>query len=255
MTERQDKIALVTGGTGGIGTMICRQLCKDGYRVIANYKDFTGDGQSLEEANKWKAAQAELGFDIQLAAGNVANFESASAMINEIAQKTGPVDILINNAGITRDAPLHKMTPQQWFEVIDSNLNSVFNCSRLVIEGMLKNGWGRIINISSVNGQKGAYGQTNYSAAKSAMYGFSKSLALEVAKKGITVNCISPGYIGTSMVMSIREEIREKIVSQIPMGRFGEPEEIAKMISYLVSDSASYITGSNLAINGGLYMP
>lgn len=254
MANKNDKIALVTGGTGGIGTAICHSLYKDGYKVIANYNDFANDPKCHEEAKIWKETQLGMGADIHIAAGNVSDYESVSAMITKIKNEIGAVDILINNAGITRDSPLHKMTPEQWFQVIDNNLNSVFICSRLVIESMLNKGWGRIINISSVNGQKGAYGQTNYSAAKSAMYGFSKSLALEVAKKGITVNCISPGYVGTSMVMDIREEIREKILTQVPMGRFGKPEEIGAMVSYLASDSAAYVSGANMAINGGLHM-
>jgi acetoacetyl-CoA reductase len=254
MKVKNNKVALVTGGTGGIGTAICERLYKDGYSVVANYKDFTKAVKWREEAKKWREDQLRMGIDINVVEGDVANYTSAAAMVKEIIEEVGPIDVLVNNAGITRDAPLHKMTPEQWFEVMDTNLNSVFICSRLVIEGMIAKGWGRIINISSVNGQKGAYGQTNYSSAKSAMYGFAKSLALEVAKKGITVNCISPGYIGTSMVMAIREDIREKIVAQVPAGRFGKPEEIAKMVAYLASDDAAYITGANMAVNGGLHM-
>ena len=174
--------------------------------------------------------------------------------MKQITEEIGVVDILINNAGITRDSALHKMTAQQWYEVIDTNLNSVFICSRLVIEGMLAKTWGRIVSISSVNGQKGQFGQCNYAATKAAMYGFSKSLALEVAKKGITVNTVSPGYVGTQMVMDIKEEIRDKIVAQIPQGRLGTPEEIGSAVAYLVSDEARYITGANIAINGGLHM-
>lgn len=254
MRIKNNKVALITGGTGGLGTAICERLYKDGYTVVANYKDFTKAMKWREEAKKWRDNELKMGIDINIAEGDVASYKSAEEMIKEITEEVGPIDVLINNAGITRDAPLHKMTPDQWFEVMDTNLNSVFICSRLVIEGMIARGWGRIINISSVNGQKGAYGQTNYSAAKSAMYGFAKSLALEVAKKGITVNCISPGYIGTSMVMAIREEIRDKIVAQVPMARFGKPEEIADMVAYLASDAASYITGANMAVNGGLHM-
>lgn len=249
-----NKVALVTGGTGGIGTAICESLYKDGFMVVANYRDFTKAMKWREEAKKWRDDQLKMGIDVKVVEGNVSNYASCERMINEITEKVGAVDVLVNNAGITRDAPLHKMTPQQWYEVIEANVNSVFNCSRLVIEPMLKKKWGRIINISSVNGQKGQYGQTNYATAKSGMYGFSKSLALEVAKKGITVNCISPGYIATSMVMAIKEEIREKIVAQIPLGRLGTPEEIGKLVSYLSSHEAAYITGANMAINGGLHM-
>jgi acetoacetyl-CoA reductase len=254
MRVSNNKIALVTGGTGGIGTTICENLYKDGYLVIANYRDFTKAMKWREEAKKWREDQLKMGIDVKVVEGNIADYKSSERMMKEITDKVGPVDVLVNNAGITRDAPLHKMTPQQWYEVIDANINSVFNCSRLVIEGMIKNKWGRIVNISSVNGQKGQFGQTNYSTAKSGMYGFSKSLALEVAKKGITVNCISPGYIATSMVMAIKEEIREKIITQIPAGRLGKPEEIAKLVTYLASDDAAYVTGANMAINGGLHM-
>lgn len=249
-----NKVALVTGGTGGIGTAICESLYKDGFMVIANYRDFTKAMKWREEAKKWRDDQLKMGIDVKVVEGNISDYKSSERMMNEINDKVGPVDILVNNAGITRDAPLHKMTPQQWYEVIEANINSVFICSRLVIESMIERKWGRIVNISSVNGQKGQFGQTNYATAKSGMYGFSKSLALEVAKKGITVNSISPGYIATSMVMAIKEEIREKIIAQIPAGRLGTPREIAKLVSYLSSDDAQYITGANLAINGGLHM-
>ena len=248
------KVALVTGGTGGIGTAICERLYKEGYKVAANYKDFTKAIQWREEAKKWRENELRMGIDIHIVEGDVSDFKSTSAMVQEITEEVGPIDILVNNAGITRDAPLHKMTPEQWHEVMDTNLNSVFNCSRAVIEGMIARGWGRIINMSSVNGAKGAYGQTNYASAKAAMYGFSKSLALEVAKKGITVNSISPGYIGTSMVMAIREDVREKILTQVPMARFGAPDEIASMVAYLASDQAAFITGANMNVNGGLHM-
>lgn len=254
MRVPKNKVALVTGGTGGIGTSICEFLYKDGFTVVANYRDFTKAMKWRQEAKKWRDDHLKMGIDVKIVEGNVSDYKSTGEMMKEIAEKLGAVDVLVNNAGITRDAPLHKMTPEQWYEVIETNLNSVFNCSRHVIENMMEKGWGRVISISSVNGQKGQYGQANYSTAKSGMYGFSKSLALEVAKKGITVNTISPGYIGTSMVMAIREDIREKIVAQIPVGRFGKPEEIAKLVTYLASDDAQYITGANLAINGGLHM-
>ena len=254
MADNKSKVALITGGTGGLGTAMCERLYRDGYKVVANYKDFTKALKWREDAKKWREDELRMGIDIHIVEGDVADFKSAATMMKEIEEEVGPVDVLVNNAGITRDAPLHKMTPEQWHEVMDTNLSSVFNCSRAVIEGMITRGWGRIINISSVNGSKGAYGQTNYSAAKSAMYGFSKSLALEVAKKSITVNCISPGYIGTAMVMAIKVEIRDKIVATVPIPRFGKPEEIAKMVSYLASDDAAYVTGANMAVNGGLHM-
>jgi acetoacetyl-CoA reductase len=207
-----------------------------------------------EAAKKWRDDQLKMGFDMKVVEGDISDYKSAAKMIKQITEEIGQVDVLVNNAGITRDAPLHKMTPEQWFEVINTNLNSVFICTRLVIEGMIAKGWGRVISISSVNGQKGQYGQCNYATSKAGMYGFSKSLALEVAKKGITVNTVSPGYIGTEMVMSIKEEIREKIIAQIPQGRLGTPEEIAGAVAYLASEEARYITGANIAINGGLHM-
>jgi acetoacetyl-CoA reductase len=254
MRKKNNKIALVTGGTGGMGTAICERLYKDGYTVVANYKDFTKAMKWREEARKWREDQLKMGFDLKIVQGDISNFKSAEKMFKQINDEIGVVDVLINNAGITRDAPLHKMTPEQWYEVINTNLNSVFICSRLSIEGMISKGWGRIINISSVNGQKGQFGQTNYSATKAGMYGFSKSLALEVAKKGITVNTVSPGYVGTDMVMAIREEIRNQIIDQVPMKRLGEPNEIAAAVAYLASNEAAYITGANIAINGGLHM-
>jgi acetoacetyl-CoA reductase len=254
MRKKNNKVALVTGGTGGMGTAICERLYKDGYTVVANYKDFTKAMKWREEAKKWREDQLKMGFDLKIVQGDISNFRSAEKMFKQINDEIGVVDVLINNAGITRDAALHKMTPEQWYEVINTNLNSVFICSRLVIEGMISKNWGRIINISSVNGQKGQFGQTNYSATKAGMYGFSKALALEVAKKGITVNTVSPGYVGTDMVMAIREEIRNQIIDQVPMKRLGEPNEIAAAVAYLASNDAAYITGANIAINGGLHM-
>jgi acetoacetyl-CoA reductase len=254
MRKKNNKVALVTGGTGGIGTAICERLYKDGYSVVANYREFTKALKWREEAKKWRDEVLKMGIDVNIVEGDVANYKSCLNMIKEIAEDIGPVDVLVNNAGITDDSQLYKMAPEQWLNVINTNLNSVFMCSRLVIEGMIAKGWGRIICMSSVNGQKGQFGQTNYSAAKSGMYGFAKSLAMEVAKKGITVNCISPGYIDTHMTQVMKEEIRAKIVAQIPVGRFGKPEEIANIISYISSEDASYITGSNIAINGGLHM-
>lgn len=254
MREKNNKVALVTGGTGGMGTAICERLYKDGYTVVANYRDFTSAMKWREEAKKWRDDQLKMGFDMNIIEGDISSYESAKKMIKKITEEIGQIDVLVNNAGITRDAALHKMTPEQWFEVINTNLNSVFICTRLVIEGMIAKGWGRIISISSVNGKKGQFGQCNYAATKSGMYGFSKSLALEVAKKGITVNTVSPGYVGTEMVMAIKEEIRNKIIEQIPSGRLGYPEEIAGAVSYLASDEAKYITGSDISINGGLHM-
>lgn len=254
MREKNNKVALITGGTGGMGTAICERLYKDGYTVVANYRDFTRAMKWREEAKKWRDDQLKMGFEMKVVEGDISSFKSSEKMIKQITDEIGVIDVLVNNAGITRDSALHKMTPAQWYEVIDTNLNSVFICTRLVIEGMIAKGWGRIVSISSVNGQKGQYGQCNYAATKAGMYGFSKSLAQEVAKKGITVNTVSPGYVGTAMVMAIKEEIREKIVAQVPQGRLGTPEEIAAAVAYLVSDEARYITGANIAINGGLHM-
>lgn len=254
MRKKNNKVALVTGGTGGMGTAICERLYKDGYTVVANYRDFTSAMKWREDAKKWRDDQLKMGFEMKVVEGDISNYASAEKMIKEITEEIGPIDVLINNAGITRDTALHKMSSEQWYEVINTNLNSVFICTRLVIEGMIERGWGRVISISSVNGKKGQFGQTNYAATKAGMYGFSKSLALEVAKKGITVNTVSPGYVGTDMVMAIKEEIRNKIIEQIPSGRLGTPEEIAGAVAYLASDEGRYITGSDISINGGLHM-
>ncbi|MEO6189084.1 MAG: acetoacetyl-CoA reductase [Saprospiraceae bacterium] len=247
MGDRSKKIALVTGSTGGLGTAMCQKLYQDGYTVVANYRnDLKG--------KEWHNKNFEMGYQFNMIKGDVTDFADMNRMMNEIKNKFGGVSILINNAGITRDTPSWKMTLDQWREVLSSNLDSVFYCTRHVIEDMIEQKFGRIINISSVNGQRGQFGQTNYSAAKAGMHGFTKSLAMEVAKKGITVNTISPGYIGTDMVMAIREEVRNKIVEQIPMGRLGGTEEIAHLVSFLASEKAAYITGANYAINGGQHV-
>jgi len=247
METNPRNIALVTGATGGLGTAMCHKLKDDGYFVVANFRN-------AEKAKLWQEKEKEKGYEFTMVEGDVTNFEDTGRMIAEIKAKYGPVSILVNNAGITRDTPLWKMSKEQWHDVIHTNLDSVFNCSRHVIEDMIAQGFGRIINISSVNGQRGQFGQTNYSAAKAGMHGFTKSLAMEVAKKGITVNTISPGYIGTDMVMAIREEVRNKIVEQIPMGRLGGTDEIAYLVSFLASEKAAYITGANYAINGGQHV-
>ena len=254
MRVKNNKVALVTGGTGGMGTAICERLYKDGFTVVANYRDFDSAMKWREEAKAWREENLKMGIDVKIVQGDISDYQSTQAMMREITEEICQIDVLVNNAGITRDAALHKMTPEQWYEVINTNLNSVFITSRCVIEGMIAKGWGRIVNISSVNGQKGQFGQTNYAATKAGMYGFSKSLALEVAKKGITVNTVSPGYVGTAMVKAIKQDILDKIVAQVPMGRLGEPNEIANAVGYLVSEDARYITGANIAINGGLHM-
>lgn len=244
MTSR---IALVTGGTGGIGTAICQGLAKSGHRVATNYRH---EGK----AKTWQAEQKALGYDFTIVPGDVSDSQSAADMIKAVEASLGPVDILVNNAGITRDTTFHRMTALQWQEVINTNLNSCFNVTRAVIEGMRNRGFGRVIQISSINGQKGQYGQANYAAAKAGMHGFTISLAQENAKFGITVNTVSPGYVATDMVMAVPEEVRAKIVQQIPTGRLGKPEEIAYAVGFLVDERAAWITGANLSINGGHYM-
>ncbi len=242
-----NRIALVTGGTGGIGTALCRKLAQMGHRVATNYRDET-------RAKAWQKEQKAAGFDFAIVPGDVSSAESSAAMVKAVEAALGPVDILINNAGITRDTTFHKMDALQWQEVINTNLNSCFNVTRAVIDGMRARKWGRIIQISSINGQKGQYGQANYAAAKAGMHGFTISLAQENAKLGITVNTVSPGYVGTDMVMAVPEEVRAKIVAQIPVGRLGAPEEIAYAVGFFVADEAAWITGANLSINGGHYM-
>ncbi|MEO8364894.1 MAG: beta-ketoacyl-ACP reductase [Pseudoxanthomonas sp.] len=244
MTSR---VALVTGGTGGIGSAICKKLADMGHKVATNYRN-------EEKTQAWLQQMRAQGYDITAVKGDVSSPEEAEAMVREAEAKLGPVDILVNNAGITRDTTFHRMTPQQWGEVINTNLNSVYNMTRPVIEGMRERKWGRVIQISSINGQKGQYGQANYAAAKAGMHGFTISLAQENAKFGITVNTVSPGYIGTDMVMAVPEEVRNKIVAQIPTGRLGSPEEIAYAVSFFVPDEAAWITGANLSANGGQYM-
>ncbi|MEN4903121.1 acetoacetyl-CoA reductase [Luteimonas sp. TWI1416] len=241
------RVALVTGGTGGIGTAIVRRLADSGYRVATNYRN-------AEKAQAWQRQLREAGYEVAIAAGDVSDHVEAERMVRELESQLGPIDILINNAGITRDGTFHKMQPQQWQDVIGTNLNSVYNVTRPVIEGMRERKWGRIIQISSINGLKGQYGQANYAAAKAGMHGFTISLARENAKLGITVNTVSPGYVATDMVMAVPEEVRAKIAADIPTGRLGRPEEIAYAVNFLVAEEASWITGSNLDINGGHHM-
>ena len=244
MTSR---VALVTGGTGGIGSAICKKLADMGHRVATNYRN-------EEKTQAWLQQMRAQGYEITAVKGDVSSPEEAEALVREAEAKLGPIDILVNNAGITRDTTFHRMTAQHWNEVINTNLNSVYNMTRPVIEGMRERKWGRVIQISSINGQKGQYGQANYAAAKAGMHGFTISLAQENAKFGITVNTVSPGYIGTDMVMAVPEEVRNKIVAQIPTGRLGSPEEIAYAVSFFVPDEAAWITGANLSANGGQYM-
>ena len=241
------RVALVTGGTGGIGTAICKKLADMGHKVATNYRN-------EEKARAWQDKMKADGYDFTLVKGDVGTPEEAAAMVKQVEEKLGPVEILINNAGITRDGTFHKMSADQWGDVINTNLNSVFNVTRPVIDGMRERKWGRIIQISSINGLKGQYGQANYAAAKAGMHGFTISLARENAKLGITVNTVSPGYVATDMVMAVPEEVRAKIAADIPTGRLGKPEEIAYAVGFLVDEQAAWITGSNLDINGGHHM-
>jgi acetoacetyl-CoA reductase len=244
------KIAVVTGGMGGIGFAICKELHDKGIRVVATYHR----GGNHESALAWQAEQVKIGYHFDIAYVDVADFHSAETMIQKVESDVGPIDILINNAGITHDATCAKMSQQDWDSVINTDLNSIFYVTHAVINGMKSRNFGRIINISSINGQKGQYGQVNYAAAKAGMHGFTKSLALEVAKNGITVNTVSPGYVKTDMIMNVPEKIRDKILAEVPMGRFAEPEEVAHVVGFLVDEKNSYITGANIAINGGHYM-
>ncbi|STY78974.1 3-oxoacyl-[acyl-carrier-protein] reductase [Legionella wadsworthii] len=245
----EQRIAVVTGGTGGIGSAICQRLAAD-YQVVACY--FKNGNH--DEAKRWQEEQRKAGFDIDILYADIAKFTDCEEMTHLILEKYGQVDVLVNNAGITADVSLKKMSPEQWQHVIDANLTSVFNVTRNLLPAMLDKGYGRIISISSINGRKGQFGQCNYAATKAALYGFTKSLALEVANKGITINTISPGYIETPMLSSLKEEVLQNIVSNIPVGRLGNPEEIADAVAFLAAPQSGFITGANLDINGGQYM-
>src|SRR5450830_280583 len=243
------RVALVTGGMGGLGEAVCIKLAALGYKVVTTYSP----GNTKVE--QWLATTRDQGFNFRAYPCDVADYDSAQQAIARIAEEVGPIDVLVNNAGITRDMTFKKMDKPNWDLVMRTNLDSIFNMTKPVCDGMVERGWGRIINISSVNGQKGAFGQTNYSAAKAGMHGFTKSLALEVARKNVTVNTISPGYIGTKMVMAIPQEVLDsKIIPQIPMARLGKPEEVAGLVAYLASDEAAFVTGANISINGGQHM-
>jgi acetoacetyl-CoA reductase len=241
------KIAYVTGGMGGIGTAICQRLSKDGMKVIA------GCGPSRDH-QQWIDEQAALGYTFYASVGNVSDWSSCEAAFKKVVAEHGPIDVLVNNAGITRDGVFRKMTSDDWRAVMDTNLNSLFNVTKQVIDGMADRGFGRIINISSVNGQKGQFGQCNYATAKAAIHGFTMSLALEVASKGVTVNTVSPGYIGTDMVRAIRPDVLEKIIATIPVKRLGQPEEIASIIAWIASGESGFSTGADFSLNGGLHM-
>src|SRR5574343_739986 len=242
------RVAYVTGGMGGIGTAICQRLAKDGYTVVA------GCGPNSPRKDKWLAEQKQLGFHFIASEANVSDWDSTKAAFDKVKAEVGEIAVLVNNAGITKDGLFRKMSAEDWKAVIDTNLNSLFFVTRQVIDGMLDRGWGRIVNISSVNGQKGQFGQTNYSTAKAGMHGFTMALAQEVASKGVTVNTVSPGYVGTDMVRAIREDVLEKIVATIPVKRLGEPSEIASIVGWLASNESGFTTGANFACNGGNYM-
>lgn len=242
------KIALVTGGMGGIGTSICQRLYRDGFRVIV--------GCSLDSSKKdeWLAEQKSQGFEFEALAFDVSDWQSTTSAFESAKGQIAGIDVLVNNAGITRDGTFKKLTPEKWYAVINTNLNSAFNVTKQVIDGMLERGWGRVINISSINGQRGQFGQTNYSAAKAGLHGFTMALAKEVASKGVTVNTISPGYIKTEMTAAMRPDVLESIVAGAPVGRLGYPEEIAAMVSFLASDDGAYCTGADFSVNGGMNM-
>ena len=234
---------------GGIGTAICQRLCTQGFRVVA------GCGPNSQRKQRWLADMQAAGHAVIASEGNVADWHSTKAAFDLVKAQVGEVDVLVNNAGITRDAPFHRMTPEQWTAVINTNLNSLFNMCRPVIDGMRSRKFGRIINVSSINGQKGQFGQSNYSAAKAGELGFTKALAVEGARAGITVNAIAPGYINTEMVQAVPKDVLEKsILPLIPVGRLGEPEDIARCVVFLASDDAGFITGSTLSANGGQYL-
>jgi len=243
------RIALVTGGNGGIGTAICRELADKGLKVIAGYYE-----PEKEAAEQWQAAMKSAGYEIDLVGGDVSDYDSAGKMITEAESSVGPIDVLVNCAGITRDKTLKRMTADQWNAVIRTNLDSAFNMTQQVIGGMLERGYGRVINISSVNGQRGQFGQANYSAAKAGLHGFTMATAQDTALKGVTVNTVSPGYIATDMTKAIAPEILDSITQTIPMKRMGEPEEIAQAVAWLADERTSYVTGANIPVNGGLFM-
>jgi len=243
------RVALVTGGMGGLGETIATKMVDAGYRVVVTYSP--GNTKHRE----WVAGMKDNGYEIAAVQCDVADMDSCARAVAEVHDKVGAIDILVNNAGITRDMTFKKMDKVNWDAVMRTNLDSLFNMSKQVVDGMVERNWGRVINVSSVNGSKGAFGQTNYSAAKAGVHGFTKALALEVARKNVTVNTISPGYIGTKMVTAIPEEIlNTKILPQIPVGRLGKPEEVAGLIIYLASEEAAFLTGANIAINGGQHM-
>ncbi len=244
-----ERTALVTGGTGCIGRTICEALAQAGYRVAAN-----GHPADAENGARWQAEAAARGVQVHLESFDVSDYDATQAGIAAVEAALGPVDVLVNAAGITRDGRLVNLEPADWQAVVRTNLDSVYNATRGVLKGMSGRGFGRVVNISSVNGQRGQFGQANYSAAKAGVHGFTMAVAREVARKGVTVNTVSPGYIESPLIMNVPEPIREGIRESIPAGRFGKPEEIARAVAFLVSDDAAYITGADLSVNGGYHM-
>ncbi|MCG6951017.1 MAG: acetoacetyl-CoA reductase [Betaproteobacteria bacterium] len=245
----EHKLAVVTGGMGGLGESISTKMADAGYRVVVTYSP------SNTKWKSWLEEMKQQGYSFAAYPVDVADFDDCAVKCAQIVKESGQIDILVNNAGITRDMTFKKMSKADWDAVMRTNLDSCFNMTKQVMDGMVDRGWGRVINVSSVNGQKGAFGQTNYSAAKAGIHGFTKALALEVARKNVTINTISPGYIGTKMVTAIPKDILDsKILPQIPVGRLGKPEEVAGLIIYLCSEEAAFVTGANISINGGQHM-
>lgn len=247
MSDLKGKVALVTGGTGGIGAAICLKLAESGARVATNYRN-------EEKAKAWQAEAKKAGHDIAIYQADVSDFDACQILTEQVGKDLGPIDILVNNAGITKDGMFKKMSKEKWDAVMSINLDGLFNMTKPLIEGMTDRGWGRIINISSINGQKGQLGQTNYAASKAGMHGFTMALAQEVARKGVTVNTVSPGYIATEMVMAVSEDIRNSIIAGIPVNRLGTPEEIAALVDFLASEEAGFATGADFSMNGGQHM-
>ncbi|WP_027015685.1 acetoacetyl-CoA reductase [Comamonas composti] len=246
--QPEQRTALITGGMGGLGEAIARALHDAGHRVLVTHS------RGEDAAKAWLAQQSEAGYRFASYGVDVASYASCEAMARQIQADGHAVDIVVNNAGITRDATLRKLSKDNWDAVLRVNLDSMFNVTKTFLDGMLERSWGRVINIASINGSKGQFGQTNYSAAKAGVHGFTKALALEVARKGITVNTVSPGYLATQMVMAVPENVREQIIAGIPVGRLGRPEEVAALVNFVASDAAAFMTGSNLSMNGGQHM-
>lgn len=246
-----NRVAVVTGAIGALGTAMCKQLTDQDRTVIATHRPGAG---SREKAEQWQKTMADAGYSVTIMPVDVSDYDECKAFMEAVEKEFGPVDVLVNNAGITNDAPLKRMGPDQWTQVINVNLNSMFNMCRHVFEGMCDRGFGRIVNISSINGGKGQFGQSNYAAAKAGVYGFTKSIALEGARKGVTVNSISPGYIDSPMVRAVPDKVLQNIIGEIPVGRLGLPDDIARAVTFLTAEDAGFVTGADLVVNGGQFM-